>query len=64
MNPKVKEAPENYIGNLFTLGGSTFFVISFFIAARTAYKTYKRLSNKERQEKSLSGIFRMNYIPI
>ncbi|MED2798365.1 hypothetical protein P4244_12485 [Bacillus thuringiensis] len=50
MNPKVKEAQENYIGNLFTLEGSTFFVISFFIAEKTAYKTYKRLSNKGRQE--------------
>ncbi|WP_242243749.1 DUF2976 domain-containing protein [Bacillus cereus group sp. BfR-BA-01309] len=50
MNPKVKEAPENYIGNLFTLGGSTFFLIGFFIAAGAAYKTYKQLRNKELQE--------------
>ncbi|WP_264539005.1 hypothetical protein [Bacillus thuringiensis] len=42
MNHKVKEVPKNYIGNLFTLGGSTFFI--------DAGADYKQLSNKEHME--------------
>ncbi|WJE54046.1 hypothetical protein QRE66_07285 [Bacillus cereus] len=48
MNEELQEARETFIGRLFTLGGSTIFLIGSFIAATVAYKAYNRLLQKPK----------------
>ncbi len=40
---EIEEAKNTFIGRLFTLGGSVFFLIGSVIAAFVGYQTYIRL---------------------
>nr|WP_033664031.1 MULTISPECIES: hypothetical protein [Bacillus cereus group] len=48
MNEELQEARETFIGRLFTLGGSTIFLIGSFIAAAVAFKAYNRLLQNQK----------------
>ncbi|MEY8349712.1 hypothetical protein AALF16_15665 [Bacillus cereus] len=45
---ELQEARETFIGRLFTLGGSTIFLIGSFITAAVAFKAYNRLLQNQK----------------